>query len=176
MTFTANSWFNCSYGYPLCQGCFNERRIFGRQRKKKVTLKILLRIFMAIQVGIYRLTSGKMGSQMPGFKVLLLNNKGRKSGKTYITPLGYFDNEKGYIIIASNSGQPTHPAWYYNLKSNPQVTVQVLDKVLSVTAEVLTGEARTLAWQQVIASAPLYNNYKKKTTREIPVILLYTQK
>jgi len=131
---------------------------------------------MVIQVGIYRLTGGKMGSQMRGFKVLLLTNKGRKSGKKYITPLGYFENENGYIIIASNSGQPTHPAWYYNLKSNPQVTVQVLDKVLSVTAEVLTGEARTLAWQQVIASAPLYANYEKKTTREIPVILLHTNK
>ena len=135
-------------------------------------MKFLFRIFTSIHVGIYRFTKGKMGGQMRGFKVLLLTTKGRKSGKTYITPLGHFDNENGYVIIASNSGLPDHPAWYHNLKSNPQVTVQVLNQVFPAVAEILTGEARKQAWQQVIASAPLYANYEKKTTREIPVILL----
>ena len=87
-------------------------------------------------------------------------------------PLGCFDHKDGYVIVASNGGQPTHPAWYHNLKSNPRVTVQVLDKVLSVTAEVLSGKARAQAWQQVIATAPSYANYEKRTTREIPVVLL----
>lgn len=112
---------------------------------------------------------------MRGFKVLLLSTKGRKSGKTFITPLGYFPNEDGHVIIASNSGQPAHPAWYYNLINDPQVTVQVLNKKISVTAEVLTGDTRTRVWQQVIQSASLYGNYEKQTKREIPVILLHTK-
>jgi deazaflavin-dependent oxidoreductase (nitroreductase family) len=140
------------------------------------TMKILFKIIMALQVGFYRLTGGKMGGQMRGFKVLLLTTKGRKSGKTYITPLGCFDNKDGYVIVASNAGLPSHPAWYYNLKSNPQVTVQVLNKILSATAEILTGEARTQAWQQVITSAPSYADYEKRTTREIPLILLHPNK
>ena len=131
---------------------------------------------MALQVGLYRLTRGMLGGQMRGFKVLLLSTKGRKSGKTYTTPLGCFDYEGGYVIVASNAGLPSHPAWYYNLKSNPQVTVQVLDKVMPATAEVLSGEARTQAWRQVIAIAPSYANYEKRTTRVIPVILLHFNK
>jgi deazaflavin-dependent oxidoreductase (nitroreductase family) len=113
---------------------------------------------------------------MRGFKVLLLTTTGRKSGKTYTTPLGLFDHDCGYVIVASNAGLPAHPAWYYNLKSNPQVTVQVLDKVVPATAEVLSGEARTLAWRQVIATAPPYADYEKRTTREIPLILLRPNK
>lgn len=109
---------------------------------------------------------------MRGFKVLLLTTTGRKSGKTYTTPLGRFDHDRGYIIVASNAGLPTHPAWYYNLKSNPQVTVQVLDQVIPATAEILSGEARAQAWRQVIATAPAYADYEKRTTREIPLVLL----
>lgn len=109
---------------------------------------------------------------MRGFKVLLLTTTGRKSGKTYTTPLGQFDYDGGYVIVASNAGQPTNPAWYYNLKSNPRVTVQVLDQVIPATAEVLSGDARAQAWRQVIATAPSYADYEKRTSREIPLILL----
>lgn len=136
-------------------------------------MKYLFKLFMAIHVWIYRLSGGKLGGTMRGFKVLLLTTTGRKSGKTYTTPLGRFDHEDGYIIVASNAGQPTHPAWYYNLKSNPHVTVQVLDRVIPATAEVLSGEARMEAWRQVITTAPSYANYEKQTTREIPLILLH---
>jgi deazaflavin-dependent oxidoreductase (nitroreductase family) len=131
---------------------------------------------MAFQVFFYRLSGGKMGGEMRGFKVLLLTTTGRKSGKTRTTPLGCFDHKDGYVIVASTAGQPTNPAWFHNLKSNPQVTVQVLDKVISVTAEVLSGEARTQAWRQVIATAPAYADYEKQTTREIPLVLLRPNK
>ena len=116
-----------------------------------------------------------MGS-MGGSRVLLLTTTGRKSGKAHTIPLGCFDHKDGYVIVASNNGLSTQPAWYLNLKSNPRVTVQVLDKVISATAEVLSGEARAQAWQQVIATAPAYANYEKQTTREIPVVLLRPSK
>ncbi|HEX9012573.1 MAG TPA: nitroreductase family deazaflavin-dependent oxidoreductase [Anaerolineaceae bacterium] len=127
---------------------------------------------MAFHVWIYRLSGGRLGGNMRGFKVLLLTTTGRKSGKAYTAPLGRFDMDGGYVIVASNAGQNTNPAWYYNLKSNPQVTVQVDERILPATAEVLSGEARAQAWRQVIATTPGYANYEKQTTREIPVILL----
>ncbi len=113
---------------------------------------------------------------MRGFKVLLLTTQGRKSGKPYTTPLGRFDHQEGYVITATNGGSPRNPAWYLNLKSNPQVTVQVLDKIVSATAEELSGEARSQAWRQIVATAPSYAGYEKKTTRKIPVILLRPNK
>jgi len=136
-------------------------------------MKSLLKLFMALHVGLYRLTGGKLGGRMRGLNVLLLTTTGRKSGKMRTAPLGFFDREGGYVIVASNGGQPTHPAWYHNLKSTPQATIQVLDRVIPVTAEVLADGARTGAWQQVITAAPAYASYEKKTTREIPLILLH---
>lgn len=139
-------------------------------------MKSPFKFFMAIQVWMYRRSGGKLGGNLRGFKVLLLTTIGRKSGKTYTTPLGCFDHAEGYVIVASNAGQPRNPAWFYNLKNKPQVTVQVLDQVLPATAEVLTGEARAQAWRQVIAIAPAYADYEKRTTREIPLILLRPNK
>jgi F420H(2)-dependent quinone reductase len=139
-------------------------------------MKSLRNIFMTIQVWIYRRSGGNLGGKMRGFKVLLLTNIGRKSGKTYTTPLGCFDHAEGYVIVASNGGLPTNPAWFYNLKNNPQVTVQVLDQIIPATAEILTGEARSQAWRQVTATSPSYADYEKRTTREIPLILLRPNK
>jgi F420H(2)-dependent quinone reductase len=135
-------------------------------------MKFFFKLFMAIHVGIYRLSGGKLGGSMAGTRVLLLTTTGRKSGKAYTTPLGSFDHKDGYIIVASNAGQPTNPGWYFNLMSNPRVLVQVMDKVFNVTAEVLSGDARTQAWQQVITISPGYAGYEQKTNREIPLILL----
>lgn len=139
-------------------------------------MKFLFKFFMALHVWMYRISGGRFGGNMRGFTVLLLTTKGRKSGKTYTTPLGRFDEEGGYLVVASNAGQSTHPGWYYNLKSNPQVTVQVLDQVVPATAQVLSGQARTQAWNRVIAAAPAYADYEKRTTREIPLILLRPNK
>ena len=133
---------------------------------------IIFKLFMAIQVGLYRLTGGRLGGKFMGFNVLLLTTTGRKSGQARTVPLGRFDRPGGYVIVASNGGGPSHPAWYFNLKSNPRVTIQVLDKVMPATAEVLAGQERAQAWQQVITTAPSYASYEKRTSREIPLVLL----
>jgi deazaflavin-dependent oxidoreductase (nitroreductase family) len=121
---------------------------------------------------LYRRSKGKLGGNMGGFKLILLTTTGRKSGKTRTLPLGLFDWPGGYLVVASNGGLPRHPAWYLNLMNNPHATVQVLDQVIPITAEVLTGEVRARAWQQVITTAPSYAAYEKKTTRVIPLVLL----
>jgi F420H(2)-dependent quinone reductase len=135
-------------------------------------MKFLFRLFLGVQVGLYRLTGGRLGGNMRGLKVLILTTLGRKSGKVHTVPLGFFEGQDGYVIVASNGGQPTHPAWYYNLMSQPRVKIQVFDKVIPVTAEVLAGDARTRAWQKVISAAPSYAGYEKKTSRVIPLVLL----
>jgi F420H(2)-dependent quinone reductase len=135
-------------------------------------MRIFFRLFMSLQVGLYRLTGGKLGGTLRGFKVILLTTTGRKSGRVHTVPLGGFNQPRGYVVVASNGGQPSHPAWYYNLTRQPQVTIQVMDKVMPATAEVLSGEVRAQAWQKVITTAPAYANYQKRTSREIPLVLL----
>jgi deazaflavin-dependent oxidoreductase (nitroreductase family) len=133
----------------------------------------LFKLFMALHVAIYRLTGGKIGGRMGRGQVLLLTTTGRKSGKVRTVPLGRFDRKGGYLIVGSMGGAPTDPGWIFNLRSQPHVNVQILDKIIPVTAEFLTGEERAQAWQQVITEAPSYAAYEKRTTREIPLVLLH---
>ena len=136
-------------------------------------MKSLMRMFLGIHSGLYRLSGGKLGGTMGRNNVLLLTSTGRKSGKARTVPLGFFERQGGYVIVASNGGAPSQPGWYFNLKNNPHVTIQVFDRVIPVTTEVLSGEERAQAWQQVVATAPPYGDYEKKTTRQIPLIFLH---
>jgi F420H(2)-dependent quinone reductase len=156
-------------------GCNLERPMY-HELIKVGRIKYMAMIFIALHVWLYRISSGKLGGSMNGFNVLLLTTKGRKSGKDRTVPLGAFEQQGGYVVVASNGGGPNNPAWFYNLKSNPSVTIQVLDKVIPVSAEVLSGEARAQAWKRVITTAPGYAGYEKKTRREIPLILLLPTK
>jgi len=132
-------------------------------------------IFIAIYVALYRLTKGKIGGRMSGTNVFLVTTTGRKSGKSRTVPLGVFDRQDGWVIVASNAGGPRNPAWFHNLVAQPQASVQAFGKVIPVRAELLIGEARAQAWQQVVTVAPPYARYETSTARQIPLILLHPQ-
>ncbi len=135
-------------------------------------MKFFYTLFNSIQIWLYRATRGRLGGSMMGFNVLLLHTVGRKSGKERVTPLGYFRQDGGYLLAASNAGRPKHPAWYLNLMNSPRTKVEIMGQTIPVTAETLSGEARAQGWQQVISSAPQYARYEKMTTRQLPVIFL----
>ncbi len=126
----------------------------------------------AFHVFLYRSTGGRLGSRMGGFDLLLLITTGRKTGQQRINPLGYIRDDQSYVIAASNGGLDRHPGWYFNLKHNPQVAVQVLDRELQVTAKIAKGEERQRLWTQLVEEAPGYADYQTRTTREIPVVTL----
>ena len=132
----------------------------------------LFKIIMAISVFLYRLTGGKVGGKVQGLQVLLLSTIGRKTGKRRTTPLGYFEHDGGYVIIGSNAGFDTHPAWFHNLRSNPQATIQVKDKQFEVRAEIAEPEERDKLWARLMELAPSYANYAKRTSRVIPLVIL----
>ncbi len=139
-------------------------------------MKSFVKLFIAFHVFMYRLTGGKFGSEMRGFKVLILTTKGRKSGKIFSNPVGYFERDGGYIIVASNGGATSHPSWYHNIKGNPEdVTIQVMDKTMKVKSEIILGEPRKPIWSWIVANAPNFGDYEKQTSREIPLVLLTPQ-
>jgi deazaflavin-dependent oxidoreductase (nitroreductase family) len=132
----------------------------------------LFKYFMAISVFLYRLTGGKFGGKMQGLRVLLLTTTGRKTGKKRTTPLGYFEQDGGYVIIASNAGFDTHPAWFHNLRSNPRAAIQVNDRQFEVSAEIAGVQKRGQLWERLMELSPSYANYAKRTRREIPLVIL----
>jgi len=135
-------------------------------------LKALFRSLLSIVAFLYRRTGGKLGGAMQGLPVLLLTTTGRKTGKERTTPLGYFEHDGGYVITASNAGFDTHPAWFHNLKSNPPVTLEIQEKQLTAIAELANPELRQKLWARLVELAPGYRAYQKRTTREIPIVIL----
>jgi len=79
------------------------------------------------------------------------------------------------VIVASNGGSPTHPAWYQNLKANPRVDVEVGAETFTMVAEELDDTARAELWPQLAAQAPQIDDHQAKVTRRIPVIMLTRQ-
>ena len=135
-------------------------------------MRSLFRLFMSVSVFLYRLTGGSFGGRVQGLNVLLLTSKGRKTGRKRTTPLGYFEQNGSYVITASNAGFDSNPAWFYNLKSNPQATIEIGREAMPVTAEIADPELREQLWSRLVALAPGYANYARRTERIIPLVLL----
>jgi len=104
---------------------------------------------------------------------LLLTTKGRKSGEPRTTPLIYGKWGKGFAVIASKAGHPTHPAWYLNIEVDPDVEIQVITAHHKARARVAGPEEREKIWAEMVKIFPVYNSYQKRTGgREIPVVVL----
>jgi deazaflavin-dependent oxidoreductase (nitroreductase family) len=121
----------------------------------------------------YRETGGEVGHIWKrGSKILLLTTKGRKTGEPRTTPLIYENADSDYVIVASKGGMPEHPGWYENLTKDPQVELQVKGEVFPARARTAEGEARERLWKLAAQQWPDYDEYQKKTDRQIPVVVL----
>ena len=139
-------------------------------------MKLIEKFFIDFYVFLYRLTGGKFGGELGRFKVLILTTKGARSGKLRSHPLGYFERDGGYFIVASNAGKPRNPAWYYNIKANPgDLLAQINGKKMRVKPQIILGEPRKPLYAWIASLAPNYGAYEKQTTREIPLVFLKAQ-
>jgi deazaflavin-dependent oxidoreductase (nitroreductase family) len=120
----------------------------------------------------YRETGGEEGHEWQGTKTLLLTTTGRKSGEPRELPLIYGRSGEDYLIVASKGGADTPPAWYVNLKANPEVEVQVMDERFKARAREATPDEKPEMWKTMTAEWPAYDDYQRKTEREIPIIVL----
>ncbi len=126
-------------------------------------------------VFMYLLTGGRAyrGSADSPAGFLQLTTIGRKSGQQRQTHLIYLRDGADYVVIASNGGKPRHPGWFFNLRSNPHVTIRAQDRQINAVAEIAGPEKRQELWARMVAIAPMYDGYAKRTQREIPVVLLH---
>jgi deazaflavin-dependent oxidoreductase (nitroreductase family) len=121
-----------------------------------------------------RANGGKAsGGPFQGGQVLILTTKGAKSGEPREHPLAYSQDEGLHVIVASKGGSPTHPAWFHNLKKHPIVTVEVAGETFKAKANVVEDdEEYERLYAQHAAIMPGFNEYRQKTSRKIPVIVL----
>lgn len=121
----------------------------------------------------YRATDGEEGYNWEkGTTILILTTKGRKSGAERSTPLIFNEHDGASLVVASNGGDDSAPAWYLNMQEDPEVTVQIKGDVFKARGRDATAEEQPEMWPKMLASWPEYDEYQKKTDRPIPVVVL----
>jgi deazaflavin-dependent oxidoreductase (nitroreductase family) len=130
-------------------------------------------LFGQEHVRAYRESNGEHGYNWRGTTILLLTTKGSRSGEERTTPLIHRTDDGNWVIVASKGGAPDHPSWYKNLVANPDdVTIQDRGEVVPVLARTAAGDERDRLWGLMTAVWPAYDEYQRKTKREIPIVVL----
>ena len=128
----------------------------------------IIRILMRIHIFVYRYSKGRLLGEVEGRPVLLLTTTGRKSGRMHTVPLGAVVDGDNYVVVASNGGRDWHPAWFLNIINGPGASIEVGDRTISVLA-ILTQGSESM---RLGLKFPWLERYKKRTERQIPVVLL----
>jgi deazaflavin-dependent oxidoreductase (nitroreductase family) len=114
----------------------------------------------------------RVGTAIGGTPVLLLTTSGRRSGEPRPVTLTYFEDGNRFVVVASNAGENRHPAWWLNLEEHPDATVQIGGTTTRVRVAEAAGEERERLWAELIRRDPSYEEYRRRTSRRIPVVLL----
>jgi deazaflavin-dependent oxidoreductase (nitroreductase family) len=132
----------------------------------------LLHAASALNAWIYRLSGGRFGARFAGAPVCLLTTTGRRSGRTRTVPLLYLADDGGFVVVASQGGAPRNPGWYHNLQASPRAVLQIGRRRMAVTAHTIGAEDRERLWPRLVALYHPYEDYRRQTTRVIPLVRL----
>ena len=129
-----------------------------------------------LHVALYRRSAGRLGGHLPGWpeaRIALIDHVGAKSAVRRTSPLMYHEDGDAVVVVASKAGQPTNPAWFHNLKANPDTTIQIGPTIRQVRARVATEQERDRLWPKFVASYPGYDFYRRNAgARTIPIVIL----
>jgi deazaflavin-dependent oxidoreductase (nitroreductase family) len=122
-----------------------------------------------IHRAIFNVSKGRIFGRAFGMPLTI----GRRSGKARATMLSVpiIDGDR-LVLVASFGGDDRHPAWYLNLRSNPEVRVTIAGSTRTMVARIATEEERAELWPQIISVFEGYARYQKRTERPIPVVIL----
>ena len=133
----------------------------------------LLRRLIALHTFLYRASGGRFGQTIRGTPpMLLLEHRGARSGIVRTTPLGYIRDGRDIVVVASKGGHPRNPSWLHNLRANPDTRVQVGSTRARVRAREAGPAERERLWPKVVAAYAGYDDYQRRTAREIPLVIL----
>jgi len=122
---------------------------------------------------LFRATGGRVGGSFGGAPILLLHTVGRKSGERRATPLLYLPDGERVVLVASKGGTNRHPAWYHNLLAAPETEVELPRQGRRrMRARLATDDERPDLWRRCVEIYPPYEDYQRRTSRRIPLIVL----
>jgi deazaflavin-dependent oxidoreductase (nitroreductase family) len=135
-------------------------------------MSVMIALVSRVNRLLYRASGGKLGGSLRGAPILLLTTTGRSTGKRRTVPLLYLQDGDDLVVVASYGGLPEHPSWYRNLEASPDVEVEIGREREGRRARTATPEERARLWPKVVDMYPSYESYQRKTTREIPLVVL----
>jgi deazaflavin-dependent oxidoreductase (nitroreductase family) len=135
---------------------------------------LTLKSMNAVHRTLLWLSRGRVGREFAGMPVLELVTTGRRSGRRRAVMLtSPVQRGDTYVIVASRGGDDHHPAWFLNLRDQPEVEVTVPGKAATpMLARIATPAERERLWPDVVARYRGYGAYQRRTGREIPLVLL----
>jgi len=137
-------------------------------------LKPVIRFFTNLHIKLYLKYDGKYLGSINGYPICLLTTIGRKTGLPRVIPLLTIPYEGNYILVASQGGAPVHPIWYLNTLENPNIVLQIGAEKMEMIATELDYEQKANIWPMIVKAYPDYDAYKKRTDRDIPVLICKT--
>lgn len=135
------------------------------------TLRRFIKPFSHLNVFVYKLTGGRIMGKLTGRPVMLVTMTGVKSGKRRTIPLMYVPYKEGVILVASQGGAPKSPVWYNNVVANPDIVVQYKSKKMYLKARQVDDEEKAAVWPVCVEHYHEYDDYQKRTDRNIPVFV-----
>ena len=157
---------------PPAQGLLALRSVKQQGTRGQESPQFAFKLISSLHLGVYRLSSGRLGRTFRSVPTLFVENIGARSGKRYTTPLMYGRDGDRFIVVASKGGSARNPSWYRNLVAHPDVTVDVEGTRLPVRARVASPTEKPRLWQLMVELWPDYEKYQQSTDREIPVVIL----
>jgi deazaflavin-dependent oxidoreductase (nitroreductase family) len=121
---------------------------------------------------LYLTTGGRVGKRLVANDMLLLTTTGRTYGRKHTVPLLFLQTGEAIVVMASWGGRDYHPDWYLNLVAEPTAAVTIKGTTRPVVARTADGEEREIWWQRAQRAYRGYQAYQKRTSREIPIVIL----
>jgi deazaflavin-dependent oxidoreductase (nitroreductase family) len=134
-------------------------------------IKRMTKAFMRINVAVYKKSGGRFMGSFLGRPICIVTMTGRKTGKRYEIPLMYVPYGEQQILVASMGGASKNPTWFYNLKANPDISIQAKGETRTYRAHQVSPEKKAELWPTIIEAYPPYDAYQARTDRDIPVFL-----
>jgi deazaflavin-dependent oxidoreductase (nitroreductase family) len=135
-------------------------------------IRWLIALITALHRFVYQRSGGRIGGRLPGQRFLLLTTTGRRTGRERTMPLLYVPDGDRFVVVGSNGGDDRPPAWWLNLQASPDARVQAGRVQHHVRARQAQGAELAALWTRLDSSYRYYADYRRRTSREIPVVVL----
>ena len=139
---------------------------------QEALLKFLRGLITSTNVWLLKVSRGRLGNSFLGVPVLLMTTIGRKSGQPRTQPLYFMKIKEQIVVVASNAGTPTDPAWLLNIQANPNVSISVLGQITQMKAHVASSEEKAELWPKLTALFPKWQMMEDRSQRSFKIVVM----